>query len=339
MSGRYQRKTAADGADLVTADDSVLPAGPRVLVPRGHGVALAPWLRSHREQVERDLLAHGVLLFRGFQVSSADEFGEVAAATGELIEYHEPATPRGQYLKNVYVSSAYPSYYTIPVHGELSYTYVWPRKALFFCKTPPGSGGQTPVADAREVLRRIDPKVRDRFIEKQVMYVRNYGDGFVVPWRAVFKTESREEVELYCKANAPMTCEWFGADRLRTSQVRPAVARHPVTSELVWFNQAHIFHAYSLGSDVKEGLIEEFGEENLPVHARYGDGTPIPDAEIQHLLDVYAECATAFDWEKGDVLVADNMLMAHGRNAFEGEREIMVSFVDSHDSRDGGESS
>lgn len=173
MSAKYQRKHAATGPDLVVPGGPLpgLGSRPRVLIPRGPGVDLAQWLRSHRDEIDRDLIAHGALLFRAFRVTSVEEFSEISAAVGELIEYHEPATPRGQYLKNVYVSSEYPSYYSIPPHGELSYTYVWPRKALFFCKTPPATGGQTPVADARDVLRRIDAKVRDRFIDKKIMRV------------------------------------------------------------------------------------------------------------------------------------------------------------------------
>jgi alpha-ketoglutarate-dependent taurine dioxygenase len=30
-------------------------------------------------------------------------------------------------------------------------------------------------------------------------------------------------------------------------------------------------------------------------------------------------------WEKGDVLLLDNMLMSHGRSSFTGERKILVS--------------
>lgn len=333
---RYKfRRRQAGGDSPVAAGEPVTDEGspPAVLVPRRAGVDLAAWLRSERDRVERDLIANGAMLFRGFDVGSATELSAIATAFGDLVEYVEPSQPRAQYQENVYVSSEYPSYYSIPLHGELSYTYVWPRKAVFLCKRPSASGGQTPIADARTVLARLDSGVRERFMSKKIMYVRNYGDGFIVPWQEVFKTSSREVVEEYCRANGPMTCEWLGGGRLRTRQVRSAVAHHPDTSQMVWFNQVHIFHIHSLGAATKARLLEEFGEENLPVHARYGDGTPISDDDIQHIIDTYHECSVAFDWQQGDVLLADNLLFAHGRNAFEGEREIITSFVGTFDGR------
>lgn len=39
----------------------------------------------------------------------------------------------------------------------------------------------------------------------------------------------------------------------------------------------------------------------------------------------YEAAAVDVRWERGDVLLLDNMLAAHGRRAFEGEREIVVA--------------
>ena len=39
------------------------------------------------------------------------------------------------------------------------------------------------------------------------------------------------------------------------------------------------------------------------------------------------ECAVAFDWEAGDVLVVDNEQCMHGRFSFEGERVQASSFA------------
>ena len=63
------------------------------------------------------------------------------------------------------------------MHNEMSYARAWPLKIWFYSVTPATSGGQTPIADSRKVLARISPRVRDKFAERQVMYVRNYGHG------------------------------------------------------------------------------------------------------------------------------------------------------------------
>ena len=39
---------------------------------------------------------------------------------------------------------------------------------------------------------------------------------------------------------------------------------------------------------------------------------------------------TAFPWQLGDVMVIDNMRVAHGRNAFFGPRKILVAMSESY---------
>jgi 3-oxoacyl-(acyl-carrier-protein) synthase/acyl carrier protein len=302
---------------------------PLVVQPTAGGVDLAGWIAANQDPVEQHLLTHGAILFHGFNIRTVEEFHTVATTIHpQLVEYSEPSTPRGEYQDKVYVSSEYPSWFHIPLHGELSYTYKWPMKALFWCRKAAVKGGATPIGDAQRILDVMRPEVRARFVDKQVMYVRNYGNGMLVPWQKVFKTDDRAEVERYCRENAPMTCEWLDGDRLRTTQVRPAVATHPVTGAQVWFNQAHIFHAYSLGADLRDKLVSQFGEDGLPVHARYGDGTPIEDWEIDEVNRCCQDSSWISPWTEGDVLLADNMLTAHGRQAFEGDREVIVCFVE-----------
>lgn len=326
----FRRRGLSTTTPLVrTRFPSETDSWPLVVEPSVGGVDLAEWIASHRDTVEEHLVNHGAVLFRGFGVSSVDEFHAVSTAVHpELVEYSEPSTPRGEYRDKVYVSSEYPSWYAIPPHGELCYTYKWPMKALFTCQKAATTGGATPLSDARRVLREMDPRVREKFTEKKVLYQRNYGEGMLVPWQKVFDTTDRAEVERHCRENLPMEAEWLSDDRLRTKQVRAAVATHPVTGEDVWFNQAHIFHAYSLGKDMRDQLMEQFGEQGLPVHAFYGDGTPIADWELDEVYRAYEKASWSAPWHEGDVLLADNMLMAHGRQAYTGDREVVVCFVE-----------
>lgn len=302
---------------------------PLAVRPASGRLCLPQWIAGNRTWLHAAITEYGAVLFRGFGVSSVEEFRAAAQAVHPtLVEYSEPSTPRGQYQDRVYVSSEYPSDYEIPMHGELSYTYAWPMKALFYCRKPADVGGETPISDAREVLSRLDADLVRKFKAKQIAYVRNYHEGFLVPWQTAFGSQDRAEVERFCLANQPMTFEWVDGDRLRTRQVRPAIARHPVTGDDVWFNQGHIFHAYSLGADVYSDMLDIFGPDDLPVHATYGDGSQIGTSELDSIYQAYANCKRAFRWAEGDVLVVDNMLISHGRNPFQGERETVVCFVE-----------
>jgi hypothetical protein len=46
---------------------------------------------------------------------------------------------------------------------------------------------------------------------------------------------------------------------------------------------------------------------------------------------LYEACAVRFDWQKGDVILLDNMLVAHARDPFEGPRKIVVAMGDMYD--------
>ena len=46
---------------------------------------------------------------------------------------------------------------------------------------------------------------------------------------------------------------------------------------------------------------------------------------MQRILDVYKRLEVVFPWQKGDVVLLDNVLVAHGRNPFAGSRKILVA--------------
>jgi alpha-ketoglutarate-dependent taurine dioxygenase len=205
-------------------------------------------------------------------------------------------------------------------------------RIFFFALVPPEKGGETPIVDSRKVYQSIPPDVRDRFEEKGVMYMRNYGTGIDLSWQEAFQTSEKSQVEEYCR-QAPVDWEWLDGDRLRTRQTRPAVARHPDTGELLWFNQAHLFHVSNLEADVRSSMREVFGEQDLPRNAYFGDGTPIPDSDLDAVRAAYHANEVAFPWQKGDVLMLDNMFVAHGRNPYKGARRILAALSQPFNSR------
>jgi alpha-ketoglutarate-dependent taurine dioxygenase len=185
------------------------------------------------------------------------------------------------------------------------------------------TGGETPIADCRRVYTRIPEHIRRRFEERGVMYVRNYRPGIDLSWKTVFQTTSRDDVDRFCRAEG-IEAMWMRPDHLRTRHVCQGVATHPVTGEKVWMNQAHLFHVTSLDPDYVELLLEEFGEENLPRNAYYGDGSRIEPEALTAIRAAYAAEALVFPWQAHDILLLDNMLMAHGRSAFTGDRQVVV---------------
>jgi len=298
---------------------------PVLIEPAAEGVDLIGWAAGHRAELDAKLLAHGGILLRGFDVAGPEQFQRFAAEVyGELLDYKERAAPRVEVSKGVYTSTEFPPDQWIPLHHEMSYAHHWPRRILFYCDLPPQERGRTPIVRASRLMARLDPGIRERFLARKVMYVRNYGEGVDMSWQDAFQTTDRAAVEEYC-GQAGMTAEWRPGDRLRTRTVRHAVMSHPETGEVIWFNHAHMFHSSNLPAEVREALREQFQDDELPRNAFYGDGTPIESSILEEIRQAYLDASLLFPWRKGDILILDNFLMAHGREPFSGPRRILVS--------------
>ncbi|WP_177168063.1 TauD/TfdA family dioxygenase [Marininema mesophilum] len=298
---------------------------PLIIQPTIPDVDLTGWYKNNEAWVEENLLHYGGLLFRGFNIGKQEDFNRfIQEVCPQVMTYKEGATPRTKLSEQVYTSTEFPASQRIELHNELSYVHNWPRKIWFCSIKNAQKGGETPIADVRNVYKRISEETRARFVEKGWMLVRNFGEKLGLPWQDVFQTDSLKEVEEYCE-NHGITLEFLGNNQLRTKQVRPTEEIHPLTKEPLWFNHMVFWHESSLDSQVREMLLAEFGRDRLPFNTYYGDGEQIEDEVIAEIRAAYQAETIAFPWEEGDVLMLDNMMVAHGRNSFEGERKVLVS--------------
>jgi acyl-CoA synthetase (AMP-forming)/AMP-acid ligase II/alpha-ketoglutarate-dependent taurine dioxygenase len=297
---------------------------PLVIEPEREALDVADWARCHVEWIERQLLTHGGLLFRGFDTPSIAAFEQFALALCPELFGEYGDLPRAGAGGKIYTSTPYPPDQAIHFHNESSHLHSWPLRIWFYCVQAAPKGGETPLVDCRDVYQRLDPSIREPFACKGVMYVRNYSDSLDVSWERFFQTSNRREVEEFCR-QAGIGYEWTGEDGLRTRQVRPAVAAHPQTGEMLFFNQIMLHHVACLEPEVRASLEAVFAPEELPRQVFYGDGTPIEDRVMLEVEAVYAACAARFQWQKGDIVMLDNMLTAHGRSPYEVPRKIVVA--------------
>lgn len=302
---------------------------PLVLQPTMHGVNLAQWAANNREYLQEELLKHGAILFKNFSIDTAEKFEAFArsiACDGELFDEYGDL-PRDNPGAKVYSSTPYPADKSILFHNESSHTHRWPMKQLFYCVKASEEGGATPILDCRKAYQMIDAAIINRMAEKRLMYVRNFVEGLDVSWQQFFQTSKKESVEAYCR-KANIDFEWKSENRLTTRQVCQAVAKHPQTGDMLFFNQIQLHHTSCLDPDVKASMMSMFREEDLPRNVYYGDGTPIEDSVVAEISNVYDQIAVRFSWQAGDVILLDNMMTAHARDPFVGPRKILVAMAE-----------
>lgn len=309
-----------------------LPALVQARIP---GMDLSTWLADRREHIDGLCRTAGAVLLRGFAVDGPADFASTMRAfSGDVLAYNERSSPRTEVAERIYTSTDHPADQPIVLHNEQSYTLSWPLRIAFYCDRPADKGGRTPLADSRRVLACLRPRTVNKFERLGIRYVRNYLPGIGLTWQEAFQTDDRAEVEAFCHA-ARIDLEWIDSSRLRTSQVRPAMRTHPVSGERTWFNHALFFHITSLPAEVCANLQAALAQDDLPTNTYYGDGSSIEPETLAELRDCYRQHTVAFRWQRGDVLIVENMLAAHGRESYQGSRRVLTAMADQYSVTDG----
>jgi alpha-ketoglutarate-dependent taurine dioxygenase len=306
---------------------ALMPGGPPLLHAPALGSAPAAWAAEHREEVRRIVLREGALLLRGLGVGTPEDVERIAGAlmTRRVVE-REAFARRRRHADGIYSSSEWPPDEAMCMHHELSYAVEIPSLLLFGCLGAPVTGGATAVADSHAVLQSLPPALVARFERDGWLLTRNYHQ-VGLSWADAFGTTDRTAVDRYCRGNA-IEHEWRASGGLRTRQRRAAVVRHPASGQPVWFNQVAFLSAWTLDPPIREYLVETYGRDELPYDTRYGDGQPIEADVVRTINDVYQAAALREPWRDGDLLLVDNLRMAHSREPFEGPREVVVAMGD-----------
>ena len=327
---RAGRRRSLKDADAVAFQAMEPPALPVLATPTTAGVPLSLWVEAHTPLVRDHLHRTGAVLFRGFEEGAAALRTVVEQVAGDgALAYDDGATPRSALDEGVYSSTEYPADQTIEMHNEGCYSWRWPRVLGFACAVPPATGGQTPLADSRAVLQRIPADLARRLERDGVRYVRNFTPGVGIPWQDALGCDE-QGLEDYAERTRTRVTR-VADDHVRTVALRPAVARHPESGDWVWFNQATSFHVSTVGDDLAAEMVRQLGHDRLPKTTEAGDGARFTADELASMRAAFAAETTTFDWQRGDVLVVDNMLVAHGRAPFTGDREIRVAMAGAWD--------
>ena len=292
---------------------------PLMMEPSDPGIDLVGWAKANRPLLEEKLARHAAILFRGFALRDIHDFEAFAEAVQPGLYGQYGDLPKKEGGKNTYRSTPYPEQKMILFHNEGSHQDRWPRKQLFFCELPSPSAAPRPSST---VGRCTGGCPRPCATCSRAVGCSTCAPS-AVTWTCPGSTSSRPRYAPRWRrvAAAGIQWSWLENDGLQIRTPCPAIIRHPVTFEKSFFNQVQLHHIHCLDADVRDDLLALYGLERMPRHVYFGDGSPISDAIMQQVGELYEACAVRPGWQKGDVLLLDNMLAAHARDPFEAPQD------------------
>lgn len=286
------------------------------------------YFAENKRNINQQLRKVGAIKFRGVEIDTVTTFQKITdAISTRFLSYVDGNSPRTKLTNAVYTSTEYDQTQEITMHNELSYSAKWPNKLFLSCLQPAETGGETLLADSREILAAMNPEIVAEIENRGITYVRNLhgGLGMGPSWQDTFETKDKSQVESFFATNR-IDYEWREDNALRLNQHSKGIITHHKTGERLWFNQIDQFHPYHLGEELYETLLSIYDSaEEFPMYVRFGDGKVIREEMVQEILSTIRSLTYAPAWKQNELLIIDNELVCHGRSSYTGSRKVIVA--------------
>ncbi len=304
------------------------------------------WLVSKSEEIEDHLSENGAVLLRNFPISSAEDFSfalNLLKGQESFFKYDGGTSPRTSVTENVFTSTDMPFFSPIPFHSEMVYNSRFPKKLAFFCKKAPWWGGCTPISDNQGVYEELDLKLDLCQRTDSVIYYRRLKSltifrkwlGKIYPlvrtqtWQSLFQTTDPKVVENFY-LNQGVDFEWQPDQSLLIKSALAWKTIRPGTSKKLWLNSVHFFQLHPrIWGRLATWLYRSYKKmKKEPLdQATWRDGRTFSKSDVDDILDAYEKNSFRFSWKKGDLLIVNNILLAHGRDPYLGPRKILAGLI------------
>jgi alpha-ketoglutarate-dependent taurine dioxygenase len=299
------------------------------------------WMSKHRSAIEQALLSFGAIVWRGFPVATSEHFADLMGGFEPFAQgYAGGTSDRKVVTGNVMEATRTPPEVTIPLHQEMSYMPTGPRLVAFYCREPSLTGGETVICDMRGMREALPGALREKLTTLDVEYVRNMRSAAVDDWRAEaiyrhptwqyrFETDDPAVIEVLLEERGAQF-EWHADGSLSFWTRVPGMTTHPVTGDILYFNQmnSQVQHPLTIGKDRAAAINAAYGTTTPRAYSvRFSNGEALSEAEFLAIYAAFEQRKIAFPWQAGDVMLLENRLTAHGRNAFTGSRDVQVMLM------------
>lgn len=314
-------------ANQLTFSGKPFPLALCCQTPTDDLAATLDWATEQRRPLLQQAAEHGVILFRGFPLHTAEDFDAFVAAFGlENFAYKNSLSNavRVNRTERVFTANEAPPDVAIFLHHEMAQTPIYPSRLFFFCEQPAETGGATPICRSDVLLERMLEKCPD-FLDACQTHGLKYsnvmpGDadlqsGMGRSWKDTFRAGNQDEAERRMK-QLGYAWEWHSDGSLRaTTPVLPAVRELP-GGRKSFFNQ--LIAAFQGWKDARNDPSRSI---------TFGNDAPLDPAMVDLATELAEEITFDVAWQRGDVALVDNLVAMHGRRTFTGTRKVLASLA------------
>ena len=268
---------------------------------------------------------YGLVLFRGYDVSSDREFNDFIECFGfpnfTYAESFSNAVRRNR-TPRVFTANEAPPEIEIFLHHEMAQTLVFPGQLFFFCEEAPTEGGATPIGRSDLALDALE-KTRPDFVAKlRSLGVRyrnampesaDLASGQGRSWRDTLNVQNQKQAEQRL-TELGYNFRWLDDSGLSVQTPALRAVDEFGRGRDVFFNQIVAAAAGWANAESDE-------EPRLC----YGDYSRIDQDDLDAAISACYKHTVDLEWQTGDVALLDNLKVMHGRRPFLGSRSILAS--------------
>lgn len=292
------------------------------------------WTRRVKPSLEQLIVRHGGIVLRGFPTPQTEDFADIVDQFPPFQDgYVGGRAPRLQVSGRVMESTRLDAGVKLGVHSEMAYRRQYPKRIAFFSRLTAPVGGETTIADARQFVEGIGPELVEKIAAIGIRSALSYGpkidtvessyeDQDRYGWNHAFGTEDPAEVEARC-ASRGLQPLWHDDGSLTVFATLEPFLHHPVTGRKLYRSGLHRDHTAMavLNPEMRKN-------QKYPTGMFLANGQRLSTEEVDHINAVCDKFTYSWPWRNGDVMILDNLQVWHGRNPYEGRRDVQVALLD-----------
>lgn len=292
------------------------------------------WIRTIRPTLDELITRHGGIVLRGFPTPETADFADLIDQFPSFLDgYVGGRAPRKQISGRVLEVTRLDASIALGVHSEMAYRSRYPKRIAFFSRQTAPVGGETTIADARHFVEAIGPELVSKIETLGIRSALNYGpksesveDSYVdqdqLGWNHAFGVDDPAEVDALCAAR-DLQPLWHDNGSLTAFASLDPFLLHPKTGQKLYRSGLHRDHtaALVLNTEIRKN-------QKYPTGMFLANGQNLTPEEVDHINAVCDRFTYSWHWHDGDVMMLDNLQVWHGRNPYQGTRDVQVALLD-----------